>query len=82
MTWYQTSVWVNSNGQGFTRLTESTQVPATHAILTELPEITDTFFMQQKALISAIDASSKWFEYLIISDFPDETPKRCTSSKF
>jgi len=50
-------------------------VPPTLAIQTELPEITDTFFSQNKALLKAIEDSAKWFEYLIISDFPDETPK-------
>jgi Protein of unknown function (DUF1682) len=46
------------------------------AILTELPEITDTVFIPDKPLLKAIEDASQWFEYLIISDFPDETPKK------
>jgi hypothetical protein len=49
------------------------------AILTELPEITDTLFLPNKSLVKAIDDANEWFEYLIISDFPDETPKSCVS---
>jgi Protein of unknown function (DUF1682) len=45
------------------------------AILTEFPEITDTLFTPNKGLLKAIDEANKWLEYLIISDFPDETPK-------
>jgi len=76
MAWSHSSIFKYSNEQGFTRITESSAVPATHAILTELPEITETLFIQKKALLKAIEDSSKWFEYLIISDFPDETPKK------
>ena len=46
------------------------------AILTELPEITDTLFTPNKALLKAIADAEKWIEYFIISDFPDETPKK------
>lgn len=44
--------------------------------MTELPEITDTLFTPNKALLKAIADAEKWFEYFIISDFPDETPKK------
>jgi len=57
-------------------VTESTAVPQTLAILTEVPEITDTVFIPNKALFKAIEDASPWFEYLIISDFPEETPKK------
>ena len=50
-------------------------VPPTLAIQTELPEITESVFAPNKALLTAIEESSKWLEYLIISDFPDDTPK-------
>lgn len=54
-------------------------MPQTLAILTELPEITDTLFAPNKALLKAIDEANKWFEYFIISDFPEETPKTYAS---
>jgi hypothetical protein len=46
------------------------------AILTELPEITDTVFAPNKSLLKAIDDAQKWFDYLVISDFPEDAPKR------
>jgi hypothetical protein len=49
------------------------------AILTELPEITDTVFAPNKSLLKAIDDAQKWFDYLVVSDFPEETPKRCAA---
>lgn len=45
-------------------------------MVTELPEITDTFFAPNKAFLKAIDDAKDWFQYLIISDFPSETPKK------
>jgi hypothetical protein len=50
-------------------------VPQTLAILTEVPEITDTLFTPNKALLKTIGDASKWLEYLIISDFPEASPK-------
>jgi hypothetical protein len=46
------------------------------AILTELPEVTDTVFTPNKALLKAIEGAEKWLEYLVVSDFPEETPKK------
>jgi hypothetical protein len=46
------------------------------AILTELPEITDTVFIPNKPLLKAIEDAAPWLEYLVISDFPEETPKK------
>jgi len=57
-------------------LTESNLLPQSLAILTELPEITDTVFAPNKALLKAIDDAQKWFDYLVISDFPEDAPKR------
>ena len=44
--------------------------------MTELPEITDTAFLPNKQLLKAIEEATPWFEYLVISDYPDETPKK------
>jgi hypothetical protein len=44
--------------------------------LTELPEITDTAFIPNKPLLKAIEEATPWLEYLVISDYPDETPKK------
>jgi len=62
--------------KGFTRFSETNLLPKTLAIVAELPEITDTIFIPNKALLKAIEDSNEWFEYLVISDFPEETPKR------
>jgi hypothetical protein len=52
------------------------------AILTELPEITDTVFTPNKALLKAIEGAEKWLEYFVISDFPEETPKKYPPTSF
>ena len=57
-------------------------LPQSLAILTELPEITDTVFAPNKSLLKAIDDAQKWFDYLVISDFPEDTPKRSPHSLF
>lgn len=57
-------------------MTESNLLPQSLAIMTELPEITDTVFTPNKALLKAIDDAQKWFDYLVISDFPEDPPKR------
>ena len=57
-------------------MTESNLLPQSLAILTELPEITDTVFAPNKSLLKAIDDAQKWFDYLVISDFPEDAPKR------
>ena len=51
-------------------------LPGNLAVVTELPEITDTFFAPNKEFLKAIDDAKDWFQYLIISDFPSETPKK------
>jgi hypothetical protein len=65
----------------FTRITELSSLPASIAVVTELPEITDTLFAPNKAFVKAIEDAKPWFEYFVVSDFPAETPKTYNPSK-